>query len=394
MFQFFLILTALSGCNKTAEGFGAAKMDSGRSEESETVPDTEDDDADGDGEASDVPGGSSDHADDTDQDADDGGAVDETETSDSPEGFIGSPCESDSDCTFEDGICLTDGFPNGHCSVECDRYCPDADGHPVTFCVDGSTISDAGLSGGWCVSRCSFGHYALEGCRDDYGCVVEPRFGEPGSETYACLPGGVTDLSDCQYELAARGVGFEPTIRAVDFPDGRPDKECEIVDPVWVDTPVLGVDLRYVESEAPARLLAGCEMAHALAHTVEDVAVHGVQTLLHIGSYNCRMISGTDSLSEHGFANALDIYGFEFDDGRVWTLIDDWEHDTVSPTTEAGQFLYESSRRWYDDWIWNIILTPNYNLAHDNHFHVDLKPDYHDISFTGARYYGPAPYSD
>ena len=95
-----------------------------------------------------------------------------------------------------------------------------------------------------------------------------------------------------------------------------------------------------------------------------------------------------------GFANALDIYGFEFDDGRVWTLIDHWEHDTSAPSTEAGRFLYESSRRWYDDWIWNIILTPNYNLAHDNHFHVDLKPDYHDISFTSSRYYGPALYND
>ena len=135
-------------------------------------------------------------------------------------------------------------------------------------------------------------------------------------------------------------------------------------------------------------------MAHALTDTVEDVAPYGVTTLLHIGTYNCRMIGGSDSLSEHSFANAIDIYGFEFSDGEEWTLIDHWEHDTDDPVSEAATFLYDASRRWYDEWIWNIILTPNYNLAHDNHFHVDLKAGWHDLSITTERYYGPALYRD
>jgi hypothetical protein len=25
--------------------------------------------------------------------------------------------------------------------------------------------------------------------------------------------------------------------------------------------------------------------------------------------------------------------------------------------------------------VWNIVLTPNYNADHRNHFHVDLTPD-------------------
>jgi len=195
-------------------------------------------------------------------------------------------------------------------------------------------------------------------------------------------------------ELAERGVGFEPTIRAIDHPDGRPDKDCEIIEPVWVDTPLFGVDLRYVDSEESSRVLAGCDMAHALADTVEDVGPYGVSTLLHIGTYNCRMISGSESLSQHSFANAIDIYGFEFDDGHRWTLVDDWEHETTEPVSEGARFLYDASRRWYDDYIWNIILTPNFNDAHDNHFHVDLTPDYHDLSITSGRFYGPAPYRD
>lgn len=309
------------------------------------------------------------------------------------EGFIGSPCEVDDDCPYEGGVCLTEGFPEGHCSAPCDLYCPDMDGHPVTFCVDGTTFG-TDLSGGWCVSRCSFGAYPEGGCRTDYGCRIESRHTEPGTETYSCIPGESSDLSACHEELIARGIGFEPTVRSIDYPDGRPDKECEIIDPVWVESPVFGVDLKYYDGEPTPRVLAGCEMAQALADTVEDVAPYGVLSLLHIGTYNCRMIAGTDSLSEHSFANAIDIYGFEFDDGRVWTLIDHWEHDTTSPTTDAGRFLYESAHRWHDEWIWNIILTPNYNLAHDNHFHVDLKGDYYDLSLTSSRYIGPAPYVD
>ena len=322
------------------------------------------------------------------------GAEDDTGEEWALEGFIGSPCESDEDCDFDDGVCLIDGFSGGHCSAPCDRFCPDREGHPVTFCVDAASLPDETLSGGWCVSRCSFGFYPASGCREDYGCRIESRFGETSTETYTCVPGESSDLSSCQVDLAARGIGFEPTIRGIDHPEGRPDKVCEIIDPVWVETPLLGVDLRYVEFDEPSRVLAGCEMAHALADTVEDVTPYGVSELIHIGTYNCRMIDDSESLSEHSFANAIDIYGFQFDDGTTWTLIGDWEHDTDAPISDGGVFLYEAAQRWHEEWIWNVILTPNYNLDHDNHFHVDLKPGFHDLLIPGDRYYGPAPYRD
>jgi len=352
-------------------------------------------DGDGDGETD------GDDADDADGASPDGGLDTGEDTGEEPlepdpplEGFIGSPCDTDLDCPYEGGVCLTEGFPDGHCSAACDLYCPDSDGFPVTFCVAGDALPDPGLEGGWCVSRCSFGSYPAGGCRDAYGCTVESRHTEPGTETYSCMPGEGTDLSACHQELVDRGIGFEPTVRTIDFPEDRPDKECEIIDPVWVESPVFGVDLKYYDGEVTPRVLAACDMAHSLADTIEDVAPHGVSALRHIGTYNCRMIGGTDMLSEHSFATAIDIFGFEFDDGRLWTLEDHWEHDTSSPTTDAGQFLYEAAHRWYDDWVWNIILTPNYNLAHDNHFHVDLKEGFHDLSMTSSRYIGPAMYVD
>ena len=329
---------------------------------------------------------------------DDDDAVD-----DGPTGWIGSPCEDDNDCSFADGVCFTDadGFPRGTCTAGCDLFCSDEPGHPVTFCAaDGDLPASApSLDDGACLSRCDFSWFPLTGCRPDYGCVIAERANEAWTEQYVCMPGAVTDLSSCHLDLAARGVSFEPTIRQVDHPSGEPSLDCLIEDPVWILSPLLGVELRNTSGAETERVLAGCPMAHALADTVEDVEPFGVNAVRHIGTYNCRVISNTTTLSQHAFANAIDLYGFDFDDGSLWTLEDHWEHETSSPGTTAGAWLYDTAYRWNAQQIWNIILTPNYNEAHDNHFHVDLTPGSDFIGlpgndWTGWGFIGPAPYSD
>ncbi len=329
-----------------------------------------------------------------DEGSPDGGDTGEFVEGSGPTDFIGAPCSTDADCPYDGGVCLTDGFPDGMCSLSCDNICPDQDGHPVTFCVDSEALPTGTPSGGWCVSRCDFSIYSSLGCRDEYGCVIEGRYNESWTQNYSCLPGDASDLTECHYSLADRGIAFEPTVRAPAHPDGHPDLTCEIEDPVWILAPVFGVDMKYYDGSRTPRTLAACEMAHALGDTVEGLLEYDVSSILHVGTYNCRTIAGTSSISRHGYADAIDFYGFEFTDGRSWTLIDDWEHDTTSFDTEAGRFLYEIAQSWYDDWIWNIILTPNYNLAHDNHFHVDLSPGSHYVGATDGRYFGPALYVD
>ena len=312
-----------------------------------------------------------------------------------PVGFIGSPCASDADCPYEGGLCLTEGFPDGTCSMACDRLCPDADGYPVTFCVENAELpASAPLDDGGCLSRCDFGFFPEGGCRDGYGCVVVSRANEPETQNFACLPERQSELSSCHDELAARGVSFEPTLVAEDHPDDNPDLTCSIQHPVYVLGPVHGVELTYYDGTPTPRVLAACEMAHALTDTIDDVAALGVTTLLHIGTYNCRVIAGTSTLSRHAYADAIDIYGFAFADGTTYTLYDDWEHDTTDPVGEGAQFLYDAAYRWHDARLWNIILTPNYNEAHDNHFHVDLTPGSDYIGFTDGYFIGPAPYFD
>jgi hypothetical protein len=313
-----------------------------------------------------------------------------------PLGFIGSPCDSVDDCAFDGAVCLPNaqGYPGGMCSLGCEQSCPDEAGHPVTLCVDDGELPAvaAAIDEGACHSRCDFGYFPDSGCRPGFGCQRVPR---PNleSELYACLPGESDVLPDCYYDLADAGVRFEPTVLEDRSPSDHPNLVCHVQDPIIIRPPMHEVDLLSTAGESVG-ITGACSLGHALSDTVLDVKKHGARSITHYGTYNCRVIAGTDSLSRHGSGDAIDIAGVELVDGTVYTLLDDWEHDTTAPTGPGAVWLYTAAHRWFDADYWNIILTPNYNAAHDNHFHVDLTPGSDFIGFTDGRYIGPAPYAD
>ena len=322
-----------------------------------------------------------------------------TEPTEPLEAFVGSPCEVDADCPYDGGRCLVDqdGFPGGSCSVACDAFCPDAVGFPTTFCVDGADLEvDAApdLGGdGVCMSRCDFGAYPFDGCREGYGCVELPRVSDEDTRAYTCVP-GASALSPCLEGLAARGVPFAPILLPDRVPEGAPDLTCHVEEPIVFYSGYRGVDLVFYEGSAPGTLRGACEMGHALADTIDDVEPRGVVTLRHLGSYVCRVIAGTSRLSRHAYGDALDISGFDFDDGSRLTLLEDWEHETTEFSTDGAAWLYDTAHGWHEDQIWSVILTPNYNLAHDNHFHVDLTPGSDFIGFAEPGYFGPMPVAE
>lgn len=288
-------------------------------------------------------------------------------------GFIGSPCDGPEDCPYPGAVCLTDGFPQGMCSLACEELCPDEPGYPVTFCVDaGEAPPAANLGDGACFSRCDHGLFPGTGCRPGYGCELHAR--PTGVEQYVCFPGADTEVSSCQQRLLDRGVSFAPIVIPDAHPSEAPSLTCHVQDPVEVRSPLFGVHLDYYDGTPTPTVRMSCEGAQALADTIEDLLVQDVVRLRHIGTTVCRTIAGTETLSRHAYGDAIDIYGFELSDGALWTLVDHWEHDTTEFTTTEAAWLYDTAWRWHDQALWNIILTPNYNAAHDNHFHVDLTP--------------------
>jgi hypothetical protein len=112
----------------------------------------------------------------------------------------------------------------------------------------------------------------------------------------------------------------------------------------------------------------------ALVEAAEMLAGMGVTDVVHYGTYNCRVIGGTNTLSEHGRANAMDYVAFKLDSGEYYTVLDDWEKNTTNPTTPGGKLLYDFAWGAFQDGLYTIMLTPNFNPAHADHLHGDLTP--------------------
>lgn len=89
-----------------------------------------------------------------------------------------------------------------------------------------------------------------------------------------------------------------------------------------------------------------------------------VREIEHLGSYNCRNIRGGSSPSEHASGNAIDISAFVLSDGRRVSLIDHWN----SPDGRSA-FL-RAVRNGSCDYF-STVLSPDYNKAHADHFHLD-----------------------
>ncbi|AEV61136.1 extensin-like domain-containing protein [Pseudomonas ogarae] len=123
--------------------------------------------------------------------------------------------------------------------------------------------------------------------------------------------------------------------------------------------------------------LASCPLAVAFAlferHGLQPAAaaVYGqkVTRVDHLGSFACRNMYGREngSRSQHATASALDIAGFRLADGRTVSVLKDWSKDNAD-----ARFLRQARDGACD--MFSVVLSPDYNAAHRNHFHLDVGP--------------------
>lgn len=297
------------------------------------------------------------------------------------EGWIGGECEDALACDFDGAVCLgePEGFEAGVCSQECETYCPDRDGeNAVTFCVTTPM-------GGRCLSRCDFELFPGSGCREDLVCRSKGRHQDSGTMVPTCVaPDDTmsTPLSTCLADISAQGTMWSPWAYSTQSPEGEPTYQCTIDQPIKIDPIINGVAYTYYNQTTPRALSASCELAEALHGLGEILKDYEIVEVLHIGTFNCRKISGKAKLSQHSYGRAIDIWGFVDARGERYILEEHWEHDTDAPQSRKAQVLHEIGQRMHDARIFHNILTPNYNAGHDNHFHVDLEPG---ASFIGAQ---------
>jgi hypothetical protein len=172
-----------------------------------------------------------------------------------------------------------------------------------------------------------------------------------------------SDAPHCLALLSRAGVRY--TV----LPARRTGPQCGYDQAVRF-TPGGAIAIRY----RPADVATNCPVAAALAlwewQVVQPAArrhfgrpVAGID---HYGSYNCRRLYGSDAgaWSEHASANAIDIAGFTLAGGQRINVARDWGRG-------GPEALFLAEVRDGACRLFATVLSPAYNAAHRDHFHLD-----------------------
>lgn len=163
------------------------------------------------------------------------------------------------------------------------------------------------------------------------------------------------DSNDCLRQLMQLGVKYEET----NISEGS----CTVDDGVMVYSPLNGVTYRVDAARSTTRFRTSCETALALHRYGGSMRGQGITEAYHDGSFRCRNINGSNRLSTHGLARAMDFRGFG-GNGRTYSVLSDWDDPEAGPVLRnlatAGQGIFQT------------VLTPDSNADHADHFHMDI----------------------
>ncbi len=173
------------------------------------------------------------------------------------------------------------------------------------------------------------------------------------------VPAVDADTEACQERLSRLGVRFEvkPPLR---------DGSC------GTSTPLLVSGLSETLEVAPAATMT-CPVAEALARWATDVLKpesdrhfkDSVGKILIGTSYECRDQRSGGKLSEHAFANGVDVMGFAFGERPNLTI---GAHGDGSPEAEFQKAVRAGACTYFA-----TVLGPGSDPAHADHLHLDMR---------------------
>jgi hypothetical protein len=128
-----------------------------------------------------------------------------------------------------------------------------------------------------------------------------------------------------------------------------------------------------------ARPIFTCRMALAMGRfeqLAQEEAERWLGTriikLTQVGTYSCRKMVRFNLVSEHSYANAIDIKTFSLANGKSVSVERHFGSVDTEPQTPEGRFLRTLARRLYDENVFSVVLTPFWDRLHRDHFHLDL----------------------
>jgi len=179
----------------------------------------------------------------------------------------------------------------------------------------------------------------------------------PGWATQGKLAGVRDDPAECRAVLERSGVAFEALPPAGEGECRREDRT------VLVEAPL-------APAPPPATCAVGAGFALWLRQGVQPAAEEllgaRVARIEHFGAYSCRRLDGraTGRWSEHATGNALDVAAFVLADGRRISVLRGWGG-------EGADAAFLRRARDAACRVFGTVLSPDYNAAHADHFHLD-----------------------
>ncbi len=194
--------------------------------------------------------------------------------------------------------------------------------------------------------------------------------------TTAAWKYGQMSQNECEAELTARGIGFTREVAR------------GVRAPVRLTGRLHGV--AFYTSEKPARrelsnwMIADCRLVLALDDFAAILEAHQIVEVRHYSMWRPPPESWPDDKegTRHAGALALDAGWFRKIDGTILDVLDDF-HGRIGAKTcgdgaaprkktpaslELRAILCETAAAH----LFNVILTPNFNRPHRNHFHLEV----------------------
>ncbi len=190
------------------------------------------------------------------------------------------------------------------------------------------------------------------------GCSTGPSFVaayEPwrAEEESACLASGVVRQTPfLQTRSALGGPSFCGTVHPFEM-SAADDGRVSLKPAALVRCPMIPQIERWIRNTVvPAS-------RYYFAASLVEVSV--------IASYSCRPMNNVHGakLSEHGYANAVDVAAFTLEDGRKVTVKAGWSGDERERAFLRD--IHDGACREF-----TTVLGPNYDGNHRDHFHLDL----------------------
>ena len=147
--------------------------------------------------------------------------------------------------------------------------------------------------------------------------------------------------NECLAKLQTEGVEYQ---HLGDIVEGA----CQAINAVKID--------RFPNTMLNTSIRVSCPTALKLGDWFKAI---DAKEISHLGTYYCRSIRGSSVRSEHGYGTAIDVTHI---DGA--SVQKDW-----GDPTRKGSILRNAAERACD--FFTNVLTPDFNAAHFNHFHLD-----------------------